>query len=380
MDYEIVIIGGGVIGLAIAAKLSHSSKSILLVERHASFGNETSSRNSEVIHAGIYYPPNSLKAELCSIGNRAIYERCQKFGIPHKQTGKYIVAVTKSELEELEKIKLNANAIGAKEVDFAKIETLRQEEPNVIAEGALWSPMTGIVDSHVMMESFLAEAIENGVDIVWRHNFERASKISGGYEITFSTEDSVEFSIKAEKVVNSAGLRSDAVAQEFGIDIDAAQYRLNYVKGNYFRIKSSKKHLVNHLIYPVPAKNMPGLGIHVTLDLNGEIRLGPDVEYMDGKEQDYSIDENLAGKFYEAAATYLKGLEPEDVYPDYSGIRPKLQKKGEAVRDFVIAEETEKNLPGLVNLIGIESPGLTCSIPIADKVAKLLGYCITIYD
>lgn len=374
MDCEIVIIGGGVIGLAIAAKLSHSSKSILLVERHASFGNETSSRNSEVIHAGIYYPPNSLKAELCSIGNRAIYERCQKFGIPHKQTGKYIVAVTKSELEELEKIKLNANAIGAKEVDFAKIVTLRQEEPNVIAEGALWSPMTGIVDSHVMMESFLAEAIENGVDIVWRHNFERASKISGGYEITFSTEDSVEFSIKAEKVVNSAGLRSDAVAQEFGIDIDAAQYRLNYVKGNYFRIKSSKKHLVNHLIYPVPAKNMPGLGIHVTLDLNGEIRLGPDVEYMDGKEQDYSIDENLAGKFFEAAATYLKGLEPEDVYPDYSGIRPKLQKKGEAVRDFVIVEETEKNLPGLVNLIGIESPGLTCSIPIADKVAKLLGY------
>lgn len=374
MDYEIVIIGGGVVGLAIAAKLSHSAKSVLLVERHASFGNETSSRNSEVIHAGIYYPPNSLKAELCSIGNRAIYERCQKYGIPHKQTGKYIVAVTKSELEELEKIKLNANAIGAKEVDFAKIEILRKEEPNVIAEGALWSPMTGIVDSHAMMESFLAEAKENGVDIAWRHNFEGVSKINGGYEVTFSSEDGNEFSIQTEKVVNSAGLRSDMVAQEFGIDIDAANYRLNYVKGNYFRIKSSKKHLVNHLIYPVPAKNMPGLGIHVTLDLNGEIRLGPDVEYMDGKEQDYSIDENLASKFYEAAATYLKGIELDDVYPDYSGIRPKLQKKGEAVRDFVIAEESQKGLPGLVNLIGIESPGLTCSIPIADKVGKLLGY------
>lgn len=374
MDYEIVIIGGGVIGLAIAAKLSHSSKSILLVERHASFGNETSSRNSEVIHAGIYYPPNSLKAELCSIGNRAIYDRCQKFRIPYKQTGKYIVAVTKDELEELEKIKLNANSIGAKEVDFAKIETLRKEEPNVIAEGALWSPMTGIVDSHVMMESFLAEAKENGVDIAWRHNFEGAVRIEGGYEITFSTEDGVEFPIKAEKVVNSAGLRSDIVAREFGIDIDEAQYRLNYVKGNYFRIKSSKKHLVNHLIYPVPAKNMPGLGIHVTLDLNGEIRLGPDVEYMDDKEQDYSINENLASKFYDAASSYLKGLEPDDVYPDYSGIRPKLQKKGEAVRDFVISEESSKGFPGLVNLIGIESPGLTCSIPIAEKVAKMLGY------
>ncbi len=372
MDYEIVIIGGGVIGLAIAAELSRFSKSILLVERHSSFGNETSSRNSEVIHAGIYYPPNSLKAELCAIGNKAIYDRCNKFNIPFRQVGKYIVAVNENEIDELEKIKSNANEIGAKEVDFATLAQLHKDEPNVIAKGALWSPMTGIVDSHKLMESFLAEAKDNGTDFAWRHNFERVCKISGGYQVTFSSDDGGEFSINAEKIVNTAGLHSDLVAQEFGIDLDVANYRLNFVKGNYFRIKSSKKNLVNHLIYPVPAKNMPGLGIHVTLDLNGEIRLGPDVEYLDFKEQDYSVDETLSTKFYQAASGYLIGLEPDDVYPDYCGIRPKLQKKGEAVRDFVIAEESEKGLPGLVNLIGIESPGLTCSIAIAEKVRVML--------
>jgi L-2-hydroxyglutarate oxidase LhgO len=374
MDYEIVIIGGGVVGLACAAELSKYTSSILLVERHHNFGVETSSRNSEVVHAGIYYPEGSLKAQLCAPSNKLLYEWSDKYRVPYHRVGKYIVAVSEEEVEDLDRIKRNANLIGAKEVDFAPIGKVRDEEPHIRAEGALWSPMTGIIDSHSLMDSFQHVAQSNGCDIVWRHKFKEVEKIQSGYNITLVSEDGEVFTVSSEKVINSAGLEADKIANAFGIDIKEAKYELTYVKGNYFRIKSGKKNLAKHLIYPVPAKNLPGLGIHITLDLNGELRLGPDVEYLESNEQVYDVNANLVDKFFESASLYIKGLEKDDLYPDYSGIRPKLSKKGEPQRDFIINEESSKGLPGLLNLIGIESPGLTCSIEISKLVATKLGY------
>ena len=220
------------------------------------------------------------------------------------------------------------------------------------------------------MASLLADCERHGGMVAWRHVLTRAERCDGEYSCVARTDGGEESTIRARWVVNAAGLESDRIAALPGLDADASGYRLHYARGHYFRVHPSKAHLVRHLVYPTPVAG--GLGIHVTLDLAGGVRLGPDVQYLAGRALDYSVDEGLAAAFHTAASRYLEGLEPADLSPDLAGIRPKLQAPGEAFRDFVVAEESARGLPGWVNLVGIESPGLTCSLEIASMAAALL--------
>lgn len=373
IDYDILIIGAGVVGLASAQHFAKMGYSVLVIERHASFAQETSSRNSEVIHAGIYYPTGSLKAKLCVTGNKKIYEWADQYNVPYKNTGKYIIATQDNEIDKLNEIYQQGRSNGVNSLQIADIDKLRSEEPYINANAALWSPDTGIIDSHKLMESFITVAETYNCDFAWKHTAFSINYIDNYFNVKISDPDNDIVEISVKYVINAAGLDSDTVAQKAGIDIDKHNYRLNFCRGHYYRIKNSKKHLAKHLIYPVPPADKSGLGIHVTLDMNGELKLGPDTEYLKNRIQDYSVSENLHTKFYNAASRYLIGLEYDDISPDQSGIRPKLQIQGGPVRDFIISEESDLGLPGLINLIGIESPGLTCSIAIAEHIESLIN-------
>ena len=371
MDCDIMIIGAGVVGLAVAENLSRRFHSVMVVERHSSFGRETSSRNSEVIHAGIYYPADSLKAKLCVPGNASIYAYCRENRIPHRKTGKYIISVDNEELPALDDLLQRALANGVTGIRRAGLNELKSAEPHIRAVDALFSADTGIIDSHSLMKSLEQKSLANGCSFAYKHTVTAIDKISGGYSLCIAGPDGEDFTVNAGVIVNSAGLDSDMIAAMTGIDIDTENYRLSWCRGHYFRISPAMSYLAKHLIYPVPPTDS-GLGIHVTPDLNGGLKLGPDTMYLTGREQDYSVPASLADKFFVAANRYLPGLSIDDISPDQSGIRPKLQRSGEKFRDFVIAEESSKGLPGFINLIGIESPGLTCCLEIADLVSDMV--------
>jgi L-2-hydroxyglutarate oxidase LhgO len=370
MDADAVVIGAGVVGLACARELAARGHEVIVIERHERFGIETSSRNSEVVHAGIYYPPGSLKATLCASGNRSLYAWCETHDVPHRRVGKLIVATSSDEEPKLDEILRRAEANGVRSLRTLSAAETRTLEPRVRATAALWSPDTGIVDSHAFMASLLADAGSHGCTVAWRHTLAGVDAMAGGYRLTAQADDGACTAVTARWVVNSAGLEADRVAAIAGFDVEACGYRLHYARGHYFRVHPRKRHLVSHLVYPAPVP--AGLGIHVTLDLAGGIRLGPDVEYLSARVQDYGVAEGLRETFHAAASRYLEGLEPEDLSPDLAGIRPKLQGPGEGFRDFVISEESDSGRPGWVNLIGIESPGLTCSLAIGELVGNLL--------
>lgn len=372
MKYDFVIIGGGVVGLACANKFSGNGNSCVMIERHGSFGWETSSRNSEVIHAGIYYPKGSLKARLCVEGNRLLYEWCENHDVPHRRIGKYIIAIDNDEAELLDGYLRRGRENGVANLRNAIIDKVKADEPNVICSAALWSPDTGIIDSHGLMQSLKDSAEEKGCDFAWKHILRGIERADESYKLTIEAPDGELFELNSRYIINSAGLDSDIVAEMAGLDAEKNDWRINYCRGHYFRIAPGKKHLANHLIYPVPPKNMSSLGIHVTKELDGQLKLGPDTQYLARRVQEYCVPEGLKEKFFSAASRYLRGLEPEDIYPDQSGIRPKLQKQGGEYRDFVIREESSIGLPGLVNLIGIESPGLTSCLAIADYAERLV--------
>lgn len=371
MDVEITIIGAGVVGLACAAKLAERYSTVV-IERRSSFGRETSSRNSEVIHAGIYYPKDSLKAKLCVPGNAMLYDYCERKDVGCKRIGKYIVAVEPDEIQTLEQTLAKARANGAANVRRVDLDRFRAEEPHVKAAAALFSPDTGIIDTHELMRSLERDAALQGADFAYNHEISGIEKIEDGYKLTAKSTHGDEFELTTKRVVNSAGLDSDTVAESAGIDVSAAGYELSYCQGRYFRIRPGKSYLANRLIYPTPPKNLTSLGVHVTIDLAGGLKLGPDVRFLENRVQDYTTPDSLRYAFWKAASRYLPELEPEDIFPDQSGIRPKLAKEGGEFRDFVIEEESDKGLPNFVNLIGIESPGLTSCLAIAEMVAEKL--------
>ena len=370
MDWDTVVVGAGVVGLACAERLARAGRSVLVAERHARFGQETSSRNSQVIHAGMYYPTGTLKAELCVRGNASLYAWCARHGVAHRRVGKYIVAPTADGEPALDAILARGHANGV--ASLAKVAGARveAEEPRVIAHAALFSPSTGIVDAHELMASLAASARANGCDFVYEHAIVGAERTAGGYALRFCDAAGATSTIAAARVINAAGLDADVVAALPGLDVDAAGYRLRFAKGSYFRLR--RRGVVRRLVYPIPFAQLTGLGVHVTLELDGGVRLGPDVEWLDGRARDYAVDERKRDAFFAAASSYLRGLLPDDLVPDQSGIRPKLQRPGGELRDFVIAEESARDLPGWVNLIGIESPGLTCALEIAERVATLV--------
>jgi L-2-hydroxyglutarate oxidase LhgO len=369
MDADITIIGAGVIGLAIAEELSEHYKGVFLVEKHPTFGQETSSRNSEVVHAGIYYTRNSLKAKLCVEGNRLLYEYCLKYDVPHRICGKLIVATDNEEITIIEDIRKTAAVNG---VDLLVMEPvqIRELEPEIFALKALFSPTTGIVDSHSLMKRYETNTLNNGGQIAYGSEVKSIRKITGGYEISVMDPDKSEYSFSSGLVVNSAGLYADKIAEMAGMKDENLQ--IMFCKGEYFRINPPKNKLINRLVYPVPHHNMEGIGIHVTVDMGGGVKLGPDVRYLESNICDYRLTPSKQEAFYKSARKFLPFLEINDIAPEMAGIRPKIQKPGEPQRDFYIREESSRGYPGFINLIGMESPGLTSSIAIAKYVSSLI--------
>jgi L-2-hydroxyglutarate oxidase LhgO len=373
MRVDVVVIGGGVIGLAVAQRLARGGMDVALLERHDSFGREASSRNSEVVHAGMYYPTGSIKARLCVAGNLALYAWCDAHGVRYRRIGKFIVATSPDEAPALEAILARGMANGVEGLRWAAADELAREEPEVRAAAALWSPFTGIVDSHGFMQSLADEAAAHGALLGWGHAYAGAERTADGYEVRYRSPEGGEERMQASRVVNAAGLAADDVAAGIGLDIDVLQYRLCFVRGCYFRLSDRWTGRLAHLVYPVPHAGLSGLGVHVTVDLAGGARLGPDVEVLAEKVQDYRVASDRADAFARAAGTYLPNLRLEDIRPDQAGIRARRIVPGGGAPDFIIAEEGARGLPGWVNLVGIESPGLTCALPLADTVYALLA-------
>ncbi|HEX9614275.1 MAG TPA: NAD(P)/FAD-dependent oxidoreductase [Bacteroidota bacterium] len=366
-DFEYTIIGAGVVGLAIAERLSQRSRHILVLEKNAKYGLETSSRNSEVIHAGIYYKPGSLKALLCVEGRDLLYDVCGRHGISHEKCAKIIAATTKTEYEKLEGIFRNGRENGVELRMLTGAETLSLE-PNINTVGSIFSPHTGIISVHELMDFLHHSTVSRGVTLQLRCEVTGIHKSESGFEVTIQEGGGIS-SISSEKVINSAGLHADLVAAMAGIDIDAAGYRLAFAKGTYFAVVPSKANLVSRLVYPVPRDE--GLGVHALRDRGGRLKFGPDIEYVEDGKLDYSVDESKRHAFGESVRRILPQIQDSDLTPDMSGIRPKLQRKGEPPRDFVLCHEKARDLEGFVNLIGIDSPGLTASMAIGRYVERL---------
>jgi len=374
MDADITIIGAGIVGLAIAEKVSEKHENVFLVEKHLSFGQETSSRNSEVIHAGIYYTRDSLKAKLCAEGKWLLYDYCKKYDIPFNNCGKLIVATTQEEIAVIEGIRQTALGNGVDDILVLGKDQIAELEPNIFAMKALFSPSTGIVDTHSLMKQYETNAINNGCQIVYGSEVTGISQIKNGYKVELLDADKNYYSFSTGIVINSAGLTSDKVSELVGISDDSL--KIIFCKGEYFRINPPKNKLISRLIYPVPHPNMEGIGIHVTIDMGGGVKLGPDVKYLESNVYDYKLTASKQEAFYQSAKKFLPFLEFDDLAPEMAGIRPKIQKPGEPLRDFYIMEESDRGYPGFINLIGMESPGLTSSIAIAKYVNGLINKTI----
>ncbi len=369
MDSDVTIIGAGVIGLAIAEKVSERYKNVILLEKHPTFGQETSSRNSEVIHAGIYYPQGSLKAKLCVEGKSLLYDYCRKWDIPFNICGKLIVATNNEEVPVIEGIKETARKNGV-DLILMQGDQINEMEPSIFALKALFSATTGIVDTHSLMKRFETNILNNGAQIVYGCEVTGIRKIEKGYEISLIDADNTNFTFTSGTVINSAGLTSDKVSEMAGIKDE--KLRIHFCKGEYFRVKPPKNKLIRRLVYPVPHQNMEGIGIHVTIDMGGGVKLGPDVTYIESNIYDYRVTPSKQEAFWKSARKFLPFLEYDDLVPEMAGIRPKIQGPGEPIRDFYIMEESVHGCGGFINLIGMESPGLTSCIAIANYVLKLI--------
>ncbi len=373
---DIVIIGAGVVGLAVAAELSaqQPGRSIVVLEKNEAFGRETSSRNSEVIHAGIYYPSGSLKARLCVEGKELLYHFCEKWDIPHRRCGKLIVANTREEKVSLDALLEKAAANGVTDLEELERAELKRLEPHIRAECALYSPSTGIINSHSLMARLEQNALQNGALPAYCHLVTSVESLNAGSgcRVRFMNPDGTTDAIECNCLINCAGLSADRIAALCGIDTTAAGYTLRLCKGEYFSLPQNRAGLVNRLVYPPPLHELTGLGIHATTTLDGRLRLGPNTIYIE--EEDYSIDSSHATDFYRAVKPFLPFVEEGELEPEMAGIRPKLSGPGEPFRDFIIREESDRGLPFLINLIGIESPGLTSCLSIARLVTNLINY------
>lgn len=369
-EADITIIGAGVVGLAIAAEVANGERGVFILEKNQTFGQETSSRNSQVIHAGIYYPEGTLKAKTCVEGNAILYQLCNQYAIDYKRLGKLIVAVDDEETEQLEALWRRGKRNGIESLEMLSKQDVKQIEPNIRAVAALFSPSSGVVDAHALMRYFLGKARDNGAKIVYKTKVIGIEKEgNNGYKVT-GEDQSGNFSFITRVLINCAGLNSDKVASLAGIDTSKAGYNLHYCKGEYFKLTKGKSKLVKRLVYPVPELKATGLGIHVTPGLDGRVLLGPNARYVDSI--DYSVDEQQKEAFCESVARFLPIIRYEDLEPEMAGIRPMLREPDGEFRDFVIRDEHDKGLPGFINLIGIESPGLTSCPAIAKYVGEII--------
>ena len=365
---DTIIIGAGVVGLAIGAAIADKDKEMYILEKEEVYGQGTSSRNSEVIHAGIYYPSGTLKAELCVKANPMIYDICEKYKVPYKKCGKLIVANGEAEVKQLEGIIKHAKSIGARDLEMIDKERVHELEPNVKADAAILSPSTGIMDAHGLMDHFHREARRKaGSDpVILDTEVTGIKQTKDGY-IVEMISGGEPFEIESRVVINCAGLYSDKVAAMTGIDIDEAGYRMHWSKGEYFSLTGKPPALM--LIYPPPPQDAASLGIHSVPDLTGRLKFGPNAFYVD--EINYAV-ESEKEPFWRDIVKYFPTVKMEDLHPEMAGIRSKLQGPGDPVRDFVIKHEEDKGLPGFINLVGIESPGLTSSPAIAEMIEEMV--------
>lgn len=363
---ETAVIGAGVIGLAVARRLSAAGREVVVLESENAIGTGNSSRNSEVIHAGLYYPKDSLRARLCVPGKKALYRYCAERGVGHLRTGKLLVAVDGNELPALEAIRAKAAANGVDDLRFLDAAGVRALEPAVRCHAALFSPSSGIVDSHGLMLALLGEAEARGAALAFKSPVAGGEARADGVVLEVGGETPTRILCRA--VVNCAGLGAQRLARAIrGAHTDTIP-PLHCGKGSYFTL--SGKTPFRHLIYPAPGAS-GWLGVHVTLDLAGRARFGPDLEWIE--RPNYDVDPARAMRFYPAIRRYWPGLPDGALQPGYAGVRPKLAKAGEPERDFAILGPEDTGVPGLVNLFGIDSPGLTSCLAIADAVGRKLG-------
>jgi L-2-hydroxyglutarate oxidase LhgO len=360
---DCVVIGAGVVGLAIARRLARTGREVIVLEATEGIGTVTSSRNSEVIHAGIYYRANSLMAQMCVSGKHALYQYCRDHGIPHRNCGKLIVATTPQETEKLQSIRAHAEANGVDDLQLLTGEAARALEPALNCDAALLSPSTGIIDSHAYMLALRGDAEDAGAAFAFHTPLLHARADAGYFEI--ETGGDAPMTLACNLLVNSAGLGAPSVARSVDgmpVGLIPSAY---LAKGNYF--SCSARSPFSRLIYPVPEPG--GLGVHLTLDMAGQARFGPDVEWVESI--DYAVDPARSERFYPAIRRYWPTLPDGALMPSYSGIRPKIVPPAVATQDFLIQGPPEHGVAGLINLFGIESPGLTSSLAIADHVGAL---------
>jgi L-2-hydroxyglutarate oxidase LhgO len=361
-NVDVVVIGAGVIGLAVARELASRGREVLILEAADSFGTETSSRNSEVIHAGIYYALGSLKARMCVSGRTLLYDFCEEYGVPYRRCGKLIVAASESQLAQLEKIRRVAQANGVRLEFFSRAQALALE-PQLACEGALHSPATGIIDSHAYMLALLGQAESRGTVLVTESRVTSMQLDNEGVLIGINNEEPL---LHARTVINSAGLYAPQVARLMsGFPAEHIPTPW-FAKGNYFTL--SGRSPFERLVYPIPEPG--GLGVHLTLDLAGRARFGPDVQWVEQCE--YKVEPHRAERFYAAIRAYWPDLPDGALQPAYAGIRPKINGPKEAAADFRVDGPPTHGIPGVVNLFGIESPGLTASLSLATYVADLI--------
>lgn len=364
-EIDVLVIGGGVIGLAVGRALAMAGLETIIAERAGHFGSETSSRNSEVIHAGIYYPPGSFKAGMCLEGQGALYDFCDLAGVPYRRCGKFIVATQPAQVPAMEAIMANAVAAGAQGLEWRDGADVRSVEPDILCDCAIWSPRTGIIDSHAYMLALLGEAEAHGALLACNTDI-GAIRRDGDSWAVYLTGDESEPVLRTRRVVNCGGLWASNIARCVDGLAPAHIPETRFAKGCYFTYAGRTN--FTHLIYPVPEPG--GLGTHLTLDLAGGARFGPDVEWVE--RPDYDVPSARAERFVEAIAAFWPGVEPARLQPGYAGVRPKLSAPGEPAADFLFSTPVEHGLPGIFNLFGIESPGLTASLAIARHVRDLV--------
>jgi len=361
---DCAVIGAGVVGLAIARKLAQNGRDVVILEAEDAFGTHTSARNSEVMHAGIYYASGSMKARLCVPGRKALYDYCAEHNVNHQRIGKVIVACDDSEVAALKKYKAQAEANGVDDLRMLTPTELKEMEPNVRCVAGFLSPSTGIIDSHGLMLSYLGEAEDKGAMLALSSPVLSGKVESDGIVLEVGGADPM--TLKCRTVIISAGLKAPDLARSIkGIPEDTIPPTF-YAIGHYYTLTT--KSPFNRLIYPVARPDW--LGVHVTIDLGGRVKFGPDFEWID--RVDYQFDQTREASFYKAIRHYYPGLQEGTLQPGYTGIRPRITGPGEPVQDFTFHNHRVHGVKGLVALYGIESPGLTSSLAIADHVAKLL--------
>tara|TARA_Y100000591_G_scaffold331508_1_gene365645 strand:+ start:2604 stop:3722 length:1119 start_codon:yes stop_codon:yes gene_type:complete len=366
-DYQIIIIGSGVIGLSIAKSLSKKNyNSVLVIEKEDSYGKGISSRNSEVIHSGVYYKKNTLKSKLCIEGNKKLFSFCKEYSVWNKKCGKLIVG-QKHQSSEIYKLYQNAITNDIGKVNILKKNDISSYENYIKGDIALFIASTGIISSHQLMDRLYTISCDNHHDYLFKSVFIKAIKKLDGYSIELKNYYGKKETVTSDWVINCGGLSSDS------ININKEKHPgIYYSKGSYFKLSSRWRNKFKHLVYPIPDKMNKSLGVHITIDKSGFARLGPNAQKILNREEDYFVDEKQKKFFFNEAKKYIKSVKLNDLEPDYSGIRPKINTINNSDSDFYIKNEKKSGFPNWINLIGIESPGLTASLAIGDHVLKLI--------